>query len=95
MADERKSPMKHRVIMEQRESVAMTGILDVISFDEEMILAETDLGMIVIKGLGLHVNRLNLDNGELDIAGEVTSLAYEDTTGFARGKSSFLSKLFK
>lgn len=95
MLDDKKTVFKHKVVVEQRELALLTGILDVISFDEESIIAETDLGIIILRGANLHVNRLNLDNGELDIDGEISSVIYEDTNSFSKGKASFLSKMFK
>jgi sporulation protein YabP len=93
MTDGRLS-VKHTIVMENRNSVKITGVLDVVSFDMETIVAETEMGVIILKGDGLHVNRLNLQNGELDIDGEVSSLAYEEN--FARGhKGSFFGSLFK
>ena len=80
----------------RRESLSATGVVDVISFDEEMIIAETELGMMIIKGVNLHVNRLSLENGELAIDGEIESIAYEDSAGYAKsGGKSLLGKLFR
>lgn len=80
--------------MVRRESMAATGVLDVISFDEESIIAETELGMMIIKGINLHVNRLNLENGELAVDGEISGITYEDAGGYVKGRS-ILGKLFK
>jgi len=80
--------------MDNRSSIKMTGVLDVVSFDMDMIVAETEMGVIVLKGNNLHVNKLNLQNGDLDIDGEISSLIYEDNFGGNR-KSSFFGNLFK
>ena len=85
---------KHMIIMENRSSVKMTGVLDVVSFDMETIVAETEMGIIILKGNNLHVTRLNLQNGELDIDGEISSLIYEDHFAGSR-KGSFFGSLFK
>lgn len=85
---------KHTIIMENRSSVKMTGVLDVVSFDMETIISETEMGIIILKGNNLHVNRLNLQNGELDIDGEISSLIYEDNFAGNR-KGSFFGSLFK
>ena len=95
MPEERKAASRHKLIIDQRESASVSGVLDVISFDEEVIMAETERGVIILKGSGLHVNNLNLDNGQLDIDGEIVSAAYEDTGGIGKKKSSLLEKLFK
>lgn len=95
MAEDRKAASKHRVIIEQRGACSVTGVLDVISFDEECVVADTESGVIVIKGVNLHVSSLNLDNGGLDVEGELDSITYEDQGGFGKNKASFFSKIFK
>ena len=66
----------HKVLIEERGRVAIDGVTEVISFDEESIVCETNMGTIIVKGEGLHVEKLNLDQGELDITGAVDSLEY-------------------
>lgn len=97
MPEERKqkSASGHAINLIRRESMTATGVLDVISFDEETIIAETELGMLIIRGINLHVNRLNLENGELAITGEVSGITYEDPNGYAKGSKSLLGKLFR
>lgn len=98
MPEERK-PAKHKLVVNQRESVAITGVLDVISFDEEQVVCETDMGVLILRGVGLHVNNLNLESGLLDIFGEVIGITYEDHAQAhaqgGRGKTSFLGRIFK
>ena len=97
MPEEKKlrSISRHAINLMHRESMTATGVLDVVSFDEETIIAETELGMLIIRGINLHVNRLNLENGELAIDGEISSITYEDSGGFVKGNKSILGKLFK
>ncbi|MCL2397763.1 MAG: sporulation protein YabP [Defluviitaleaceae bacterium] len=85
---------KHRLVVDQRESVAITGVLDVVSFDEEQVVCDTDMGVLVLRGANLHVSSLNLDSGSLDIFGEVASINYEEQ-GPARSKASLFGKIFK
>jgi sporulation protein YabP len=94
MPDEKKSVSRHSVTIDRRNAVLVTGVLDVISFDEETIISETEMGVFIIRGANLHVNRLHLDSGELSVDGEIVSVAYEDN-GIGKGKNSILSKLFK
>ena len=86
---------KHYVKLEQRENVFITGVNDVISFNEDMIVIDTQMGVLVIGGQNLHVNKLNLDDGELCIDGEINSLSYENDNGLSKSKTSFFSKIFK
>jgi len=95
MADERKFTGRHNITVERRENVSITGVLDVISFDEETIVCETEMGVLVLRGNSLHVNRLNLDAGELEVDGEIENIGYEDDMILGKGKGSLLSKIFK
>lgn len=71
--------MPHSVILEGRERLSVSGVLEVQSFDEEQIQLETVRGMLLIRGRGLHVERLQLEVGELLVQGEVGLLEYEDS----------------
>ena len=86
--------LKHRLVAERRESIAISGVVDVISFDEEQVVCETDAGVLVLRGTNLHVASLNLDNGSLDIFGQLDGITYEDD-GPQRQKASFFGKIFK
>ncbi len=84
----------HKVTLNNRRSGNLTGILDVISFDIAEILLETEMGMLHVKGKDLHVNRLNLEKGEVDIEGMIEAFSYSQIpTGLKKG-DSFLGKLF-
>ena len=97
MPEEKKirSASRHAINLLRRESMTATGVLDVISFDEETIIAETELGMLIIKGINLHVNRLNLENGELAVDGEISGITYEESSAYVKGSRSLLGKLFR
>ena len=82
--------------MTNRRTCGITGVNDVLSFDEHEILLETEQGMLMIKGQELHVSRLMLDKGEVDIDGRIDSFTYSDVSGNTFGKSeSLLSRLFR
>lgn len=85
----------HKIMLTNRRTCTINGVSDVLSFDVHEILLETDQGMLMIKGDDLHVNRLSLDKGEVDIDGEIDSLTYSEGTGYGTKSESFLSKLFK
>ena len=95
MADEKRSSGRHTVVLDRRESVSVTGVIDVLSFDEETIIAETEMGVLVLRGENLHVNRLNLETGDLEIDGEISHLLYEDSAGYNKGGKTLLGKLFR
>ncbi|MDO4269954.1 MAG: sporulation protein YabP [Eubacteriales bacterium] len=90
-ADERNKEMPHTVIMEGREKLSISGVIDVQSFDEEQVLLETVRGMLVVRGQGLHVERLQLEAGELIVEGEVGCLEYDDSV---QPRGGFFKRLF-
>jgi sporulation protein YabP len=90
-----KARMRHTVMMENRNKLEMTGITDVISFDLNKILLETDYGVITLKGSNLHVSRLTVEKGELDIDGEITAMEYSKSDDFGRKGESLLGRLLK
>lgn len=81
------------IIMENREKVTVSGVIDIHSFDDELVLAQTDLGILTIKGDDLKMNKLNLENNELIVEGKITAVAYSDIN--QAKKSGFMNKLFK
>ncbi len=85
----------HKLILNNRRTCNLTGVNDVLSFDEKEIILETEQGMLMIKGNDLHVNRLTLDKGELDVDGRIDSFTYSEQSGVAGKGESFLSRLFK
>lgn len=92
---EEKVARKHVVNMIERERLSVTGVMDVFSFDEEMIELETSQGYIEIKGDGLHIIKMNIDDGELVVEGTIDELVYHDNQGPAKKKGTIMSKLFK
>ena len=72
--------------------IHVSGVEDVDSFDEQTVVASTGLGQLVIRGRDLHICKLNLESGELQVEGEFSALAYTDNHA---GKGGFLSKMFR
>lgn len=82
------------IILENRNRLNITGVEDVLSFDEQTITALTMLGLLVIKGNDLKLNSFSLDNTELSVEGEITSLQYNDKHTGKKGEN-LLTKIFK
>ena len=95
MEEKIKQRRSHRLNMEDRKRLEMTGISDVISFDLNKILLETDYGVVTVKGDNLHVNRLSVEKGELDIDGSIQSLEYLEVSSFGTKGESFFSRLMR
>ncbi len=84
----------HNISMHGREIAIITGVKDVLSFDAGEVLLDTEQGILMIRGQELHVSRLTLEKGEVDIDGRIDSLTYSDT-GYGKSGESFLGRLFK
>jgi sporulation protein YabP len=85
----------HRLTIDNRASSTMTGIRDVVSFDENQVVLDTDMGLLTLKGKDLHVSRLTLEKGEVDLNGTIESLLYSSNEALRRSGESLLSRLFK
>jgi len=93
MAEEKKLVKKqHNVIMEGRRSLTVTGVMDIDSFDEEVVIVFTEMGELTIRGINLHINKIDVDAGDLLMEGEVDSLTYSDNQP---QKGGLLSRLFR
>ncbi|MPQ42166.1 sporulation protein YabP [Clostridium tarantellae] len=67
---------KSNLSLEDRKKLWLTGVLEVLGFNEEKISVNTNLGLLIIKGEGLKMNKLDVQNGEVIISGYVYSLNY-------------------
>jgi sporulation protein YabP len=86
---------QHQVQLQNRKSIVVTGVRDVLSFDAMEILLDTSQGMLLIRGDELHVNRLSLDKGEVDVDGHISSLSYADEGEQQKNEAGFLRRLFQ
>ena len=93
--EEKTSLRPHKMIFQNREAGNLTGIRDVVSFDENQVVLDTDMGLLTIKGKELHINRLTLEKGEVDLDGMVDSLVYSSNESFRKTGESFFNRLFK
>lgn len=82
----------HHVILEGRESLAVSGVEEVESFDENTIVMNTVKGVLVVRGEDLHIEKLSLDGGDLKVEGSVDSLTYEEDAG---DRGGFFARLFR
>ena len=93
--EERQASRQHRIILTNRGTCALNGISDILSFDVNEILLETEMGMLMIRGIDLHVNRLTLEKGEVDLSWTIDSIAYSYVqSAVSRGENIF-AKLFR
>lgn len=85
----------HKLSLTNRGALALNGVVDVISFDLNEVLVETEAGMLMIKGKDLHVNKLNLEKGEVDISGSIDAMQYSDLSNYGQKAESFFGRLFQ
>lgn len=84
--------LPHNIIMEDRRKLSVSGVTDIDSFDEQTVIAVTVMGELTIRGYNLHITRLNLEQSELMVDGEISSLTYTDIRPKAQG---FFSKVLR
>ncbi len=82
------------LILENREKLNITGVLDVLSFDDQMVIVETELGLLTVKGDNLRINKLSTDTEEILVEGNIFNLAYSEKTTINK-EGSLFSKIFK
>lgn len=82
----------HNVIMESRRNLTISGVMDIDSFDEESVIVFTELGELTIRGQGLHINKIDVESGDLSMEGDIDSLSYTENRP---NKGGLFSKLFR
>lgn len=92
MDDKRVVKSPHNLILEDRKALMITGVSDVDSFDDQTIVVYTDKGEMTIKGIGLHIDKLSLETGELKVNGNIIAIVYTDDK---RQQGGFFGRLFK
>lgn len=82
------------LILENRNKLSISGVKDVLSFDDQVVIMETELGLLTVKGENLKINKLSIDTSEVIVEGEINNLSYSDHTKKEQDGSLF-SKIFK
>ena len=75
MADEH---LPHKLQLNERKSLTMTGVTEVVSFDETAVVLQTSLGLLIVQGQQLSLKNLSLDGGQMAVEGSISALAYEE-----------------
>lgn len=83
------------LVLENREKLSISGVLDVLSFDDQVVIVETELGLLTIKGENLRINKLSIDTSEVVVEGEIYNLAYSESDLDKKSAGSLLGKIFK
>ena len=70
--------MPHKLTLSQRKNLTVTGVTEVISFDENAVVLSSALGTLTVHGQGLQLKNLSLEGGQVAVDGEVAALVYEE-----------------
>ncbi len=95
--EERKSlsgTVIQNLVLENREKLSISGVLDVLSFDDQVVIVETELGLLNVRGDRLRINKLSIDTSEVVVEGDIISLVYSEKN-LDKKSSSLMSKIFK
>lgn len=83
----------HNIIIESRTRMTITGVTDVDSFDEQVVVMYCSTGQLAVRGLKLHINRIDVESGEVNLEGErIDGISYAENSPVRGG---FLGKLFR
>ena len=72
------SGVLQNLILENREKLNVSGVNDVLSFDDQVVIMETELGLLTVKGENLKINKLNIDTSEVIVEGRIDNLSYSE-----------------
>lgn len=89
--NETQTSRKHTLMLDNRRRLVLTGAVEVNGFNEETVSVKTTAGTLIIKGGGLHIDRLDLETGDVTVNGTVNSMQYIG----GNSSRSRLSKLFR
>lgn len=81
------------LVLENREKLNVSGVNDVLSFDDQVVIMETELGLLTIKGENLKINKLNIDTTEVIVEGKINNLTYSEQQ--AKSEGGIFGKIFK
>ena len=91
---ETKSRKAHNVVLVNKKQMTVSGVARVENFNESTIVLVTEFGQMTIEGTNLHISRLSLETGDMNIDGDIIGLFYSGD-GFDRKNSNLFSKIFK
>ena len=77
MAEERMA-LPHKLTLNERKKLTVTGVTEVVSFEENAVILKTALGTLVVQGHQLQLKTLSLEGGQVDVDGTICALVYEE-----------------
>lgn len=88
MAEDRQMP--HRLNLEERKRLTVSGVTEVVSFDDGAVILRTGLGTLLVQGRELTLKTLSLEGGQMAVDGTVNALVYEEP----RQSGGWMRRLF-
>ena len=70
--------LPHKLQLNERRILTMTGVTEVVSFDETTVVLQTSLGLLIVQGQQLQLKNLSLEGGQVAVEGEISALSYEE-----------------
>ncbi len=83
--------LPHKLTLNERKQLTMTGVTEVVSFDEESVVLKTCMGLLTVHGQALQLKNLSLDGGQVAVEGTVAAMIYEEP----RPERGRLGRLFR
>ena len=83
------------LLLENREKLTISGVLDVLSFDDQIVILETELGLLIVQVENLRINKLSLDTADVIVDGEIYNLGYSEKDLEKKSGGGLLGKIFK
>ena len=85
---------EHKVVIDGRRKLTVSSVDDIESFDEEKVVILCSMGTMTVTGADFRINKLNVDDGQLIIEGEIDEVQYSDRASEDKG-GGFFGKLFR
>lgn len=82
--------MPHKLQLNGRRELTMSGVTEVVSFEETAVVLQTSMGTLIVQGQGLHLKTLSLEGGQVAVDGEISALIYEEPR-----QGGFWGRLFR
>ena len=68
----------HKLTLNERKSLTMTGVAEVLRFEDTAVVLRTPLGTAVIQGQDLKLKTLSLEGGQMAVEGTISAISYEE-----------------
>ena len=88
---EKQPSLPHKLTLNERSNLTMSGVTEVVSFDDAAVILHTDAGTLLVQGKELKLKTLHPEGGQVIVDGRITALSYEEP----RPSGSFWRRLFR